>query len=75
MHPMLRKQARGLNATGKIRRSKFNLERFAPLISGQIMLLVAMEALKRRVSTSVGKTAVTHPFFTSTPMGKSEIFA
>lgn len=47
MHPMLRKQACGLNATGKIRRSEFNLGRFAPLISDQITLLVAMEALKR----------------------------
>lgn len=47
MHPMLRKAACGLNATGKLRRSEFNLGKFAPLISDQITLLVSMEALKR----------------------------
>ena len=47
MHPMLRKPACGLNATGKIKRSEFNLGRFAPLISDQITIFVAMEALKR----------------------------
>ncbi len=47
MHPLLRKQTCGLNATGKIRRSDFGLGRFAPLISDQITLHVAMEALKR----------------------------
>jgi len=47
MHPMLRKPACGLNATGKLRRSDFNLGRFAPLISDEITLYVSMEALKR----------------------------
>lgn len=47
MHPMLRKQNCGLNATGKIRRSDFKLGRFVPLISDDITLHVVMEALKR----------------------------
>lgn len=47
MHPMLRKPACGLNATGKVRRSEFNLGRFVPLIGDEITLYVAMEALKR----------------------------
>lgn len=47
MHPMLRKPACGLNATGKVRRSDFNLGRFVPLIRDEITLHVSMEALKR----------------------------
>ena len=47
MHPLLRRQACGLNASGKLRRSEFNLGRFVPLISDEITLHVAMEALKR----------------------------
>ncbi|MDP3799246.1 MAG: YceI family protein [Polaromonas sp.] len=47
MHPMLRKPACGLNATGKVRRSDFNLGRFVPLIRDEITLHVVMEALKR----------------------------
>ncbi|UUZ63957.1 YceI family protein [Polaromonas sp. P1-6] len=47
MHPMLRKPACRLNATGKVRRSDFNLGRFVPLISDEITLHVSMEALKR----------------------------
>ena len=47
MHPMLRKPACGLNATGKVRRSDFNMGRFVPLISDEITLHVSMEALKR----------------------------
>ncbi|ABE45068.1 YceI family protein [Polaromonas sp. JS666] len=47
MHPMLRKPACGLNATGKVKRSEFNLGRFVPLIRDEITLHVVMEALKR----------------------------
>jgi polyisoprenoid-binding protein YceI len=47
MHPMLRKPACGLNATGKVSRSDFNLGRFVPLIGDEITLHVSMEALKR----------------------------
>lgn len=47
MHPMLRQPACGLNASGKVRRSDFNLGRFVPLISDDITLHVTMEALKR----------------------------
>lgn len=47
MHPMLRKPACGLNATGKVRRSEFNLGRFVPLIRDEITLHVVMEAIKR----------------------------
>lgn len=46
MHPMLRKPACGLNATGKVKRSEFNLGRFVPLIRDEITLHVSMEALK-----------------------------
>lgn len=47
MHPMLRKPACGLNATGKVRRSDFNMGRFVPLIGDEITLHVSMEAIKR----------------------------
>lgn len=47
MHPMLRKPACGLNATGKVKRSEFNLGRFVPLIRDEITLHVSLEALKR----------------------------
>lgn len=47
MHPMFRKPACGLNATGKVRRSEFNLGRFVPLIRDEITLHVVMEAIKR----------------------------
>ncbi|MEO7401216.1 MAG: YceI family protein [Polaromonas sp.] len=47
MHPILRKPACGINASGRVRRSDFNLGRFVPLISDEITLYVAMEALKR----------------------------
>jgi len=47
LHPMLRKPACGLNATGKVRRSEFNLGRFVPLIRDEITLHVSMEAFKR----------------------------
>lgn len=46
MHPLLRKPACGLNATGKIRRSDFALARYVPLISDEIGLYISMEALQ-----------------------------
>ncbi len=47
MHPIVRKPVCGLNATGKVRRSDFNLGRFVPLIHDEITIHVSMEALKR----------------------------
>ncbi|MGH8832052.1 MAG: YceI family protein [Polaromonas sp.] len=46
MHPLLRKPACGLNATGKVRRSDFALAKYVPLVSDEIGLYISMEALK-----------------------------
>jgi len=47
MHPMLHKPACGLNATGKVSRSDFNLGKYVPLVSNEITLFVSIEAIRQ----------------------------
>lgn len=46
LHPMLRKNAIGANAVTKIKRSEFNMGKHVPFISNDVILTIAMEAIK-----------------------------
>jgi polyisoprenoid-binding protein YceI len=45
-HPMLKKDAIGANATTKIKRSDFNMGKYAPNVSDEVTLSLAVEAVK-----------------------------
>ncbi|KAF7600743.1 MAG: polyisoprenoid-binding protein [Candidatus Dactylopiibacterium carminicum] len=45
-HPMMKKDAVGANATATIKRSDFNMGKFAPYVSDEITLYLAVEAIK-----------------------------
>ncbi len=45
-HPMLKKDAIGANASAKVKRSEFNMGKFAPAVSDEITLTIAVEAIK-----------------------------
>jgi polyisoprenoid-binding protein YceI len=45
-HPMLKREAIGANAVTKIKRSEFNLGKYAPMVSDDVTLSIAMEAIK-----------------------------
>lgn len=44
-HPMLKKDAIGANATAVIKRSEFNAGKFAPAVSDEVTLDIALEAV------------------------------
>jgi polyisoprenoid-binding protein YceI len=46
-HPMLKREAIGANAVTKIKRSEFNLGKYAPMVSDDVTLSIAMEAIKQ----------------------------
>jgi polyisoprenoid-binding protein YceI len=46
-HPMLKKDAIGANATTRIKRSEFNAGKYAPAVSDEVTLNIAMEAVKQ----------------------------
>ena len=46
-HPMLKKDAIGANATARIKRSDFNAGKDAPHVSDEVLLSIAVEALKQ----------------------------
>lgn len=46
MHPMLKKDAIGANATATIRRSDFNAGKYAPLVGDEVTLTIPVEAVK-----------------------------
>ncbi len=46
-HPMLKKEACGANATTTIRRSDFNAGKYAPGVSDDVTLSIAVEAVKQ----------------------------
>lgn len=46
-HPMLKKDAIGANAVTKIKRSEFNMGKYAPMVSDDVTLSIAMEAIKQ----------------------------
>lgn len=45
-HPLLKKDACGANATTKINRTEFNLGKYAPAVSDEVTLSIAVEAIK-----------------------------
>lgn len=45
-HPMLKKDAIGANAATKIKRTDFNMGKFAPYVSDDVTLTIAVEATK-----------------------------
>ena len=45
-HPMLKKDAIGANATTKISRTEFNAGKYAPYVGDEVMIDIAVEAIK-----------------------------
>ncbi len=45
-HPILKKDACGANATTKIKRSDFNMGKYAPYVSDEVTLTIPVEAIK-----------------------------
>ena len=45
-HPMLKKDAIGANAVAKIKRSDFNMGKYAPYVGDDVTLNIAVEAMK-----------------------------
>ena len=46
-HPMIKKEAIGANAVAKIKRSDFNMGKNAPAVSDEVILSIAVEAVKQ----------------------------
>ncbi len=46
-HPMLKKQACGADASAMVKRSDFNMGKNAPLVGDEVILSIAVEALKQ----------------------------
>ncbi len=47
LHPILKKDAIGANAVTKIKRSEFNAGKYAPNVSDDVTLSIALEAIKQ----------------------------
>ena len=45
-HPMMKKDAIGANAVAKIKRTEFNMGKYAPYVSDDVTLIIGMEAIK-----------------------------
>ncbi|MHB9119010.1 MAG: YceI family protein [Burkholderiales bacterium] len=45
-HPMMKKDAIGANAVAKIKRTDFNMGKYAPYVSDEVTLSIAVEAIK-----------------------------
>jgi polyisoprenoid-binding protein YceI len=45
-HPLVKKDACGADATAKINRTEFNLGKYAPAVSDEVILRIAVEAIK-----------------------------
>jgi polyisoprenoid-binding protein YceI len=45
-HPMLKKDAIGADAVAKIKRTDFNMGKYAPAVSDEVTLLIGVEAIK-----------------------------
>ncbi|ADE11585.1 YceI family protein [Sideroxydans lithotrophicus] len=46
-HPMMKKEACGANATAQIKRSEFNMAKYAPLVSDEVTLTIPVESIKQ----------------------------
>jgi polyisoprenoid-binding protein YceI len=47
MNPMFKKMEVGANAVAHIKRSEFNMSKYAPMVSDDVTLSIAMEAIKQ----------------------------
>lgn len=45
-HPMLKKDACGANATGTVKRTDFNMGKYAPNVGDEVTISIAVEAIK-----------------------------
>ena len=45
-HPLIKKDACGANATAKIKRSEFNVGKYAPNVGDEVTLVIPVEAVK-----------------------------
>lgn len=45
-HPMLKKDAIGANATTRVKRSEFDMGKYAPYVSDEVTITIAVEAFK-----------------------------
>ncbi len=45
-HPMLKKDALGANAVAKVKRSEFNMGKYAPSVGDEVTLNIAVEAIR-----------------------------
>jgi polyisoprenoid-binding protein YceI len=46
-HPILKKDACGANATAKVKRTDFNMGKYAPYVGDEVTLSIAVEAVKQ----------------------------
>jgi polyisoprenoid-binding protein YceI len=46
-HPMMKKEVCGANATAHIKRSDFNMGKYAPLVSDEVTLSIPVESIKQ----------------------------
>ena len=46
-HPMVKKDAVGANATAKVKRSDFNMGKYAPHVGDEVTIDIAVEAIKQ----------------------------
>ncbi len=46
-HPMMPKEACGANATANVKRSDFNMGKYAPLVSDEVILTIPVESIKQ----------------------------
>lgn len=46
LNPIVKKQVCGANATAQIKRSDFNIDKYAPHVSNEVSLTISIEALK-----------------------------
>jgi len=47
MHPMAQKEACGANATAQVKRSEFNMGKYAPLVGDEVTLTIPVESIKQ----------------------------
>jgi len=47
LHPMAKKEACGADAVGTLKRSEFNMGKYVPLVSDEVTLRIAVEAMRK----------------------------
>ncbi|MCX8005560.1 MAG: YceI family protein, partial [Burkholderiaceae bacterium] len=46
-HPILKKDACGANAVARVKRSDFNMGKYAPAVGGEVTIHIPVEAIKQ----------------------------